>query len=129
MFHSWGFFLFQINEFVKRARAAKIHAYIISHLKNEMPSMIGKAKTQQRLIDNLDTEFNKVSNPSIGIPFLITLEVHLHNHVICNRYKRSIIYLLVTSQMLNNSGRPWVATASTSLRDWSQKWYKLLMTC
>ncbi|KAG0451404.1 hypothetical protein HPP92_026419 [Vanilla planifolia] len=43
----------RINEFVKRARAAKIHAYIISHLKKEMPSMMGKAKAQQRLIDNL----------------------------------------------------------------------------
>ncbi|KAL5804039.1 hypothetical protein ACOSQ3_030839 [Xanthoceras sorbifolium] len=50
----------RINEFVKRARAAKIHAYIISHLKKEMPSMIGKAKTQQRLIDNLTDEFGKV---------------------------------------------------------------------
>ncbi|KAI9115745.1 hypothetical protein K1719_013414 [Acacia pycnantha] len=50
----------RINEFVKRARAAKIHAYIISHLKKEMPSMIGKAKTQQKLIDNLETEFGKV---------------------------------------------------------------------
>lgn len=50
----------QINEFVKRARAAKIHAYIISHLKKEMPSMMGKAKTQQRLIDNLEDEFGKV---------------------------------------------------------------------
>ncbi|KAL5735850.1 hypothetical protein ACOSQ2_030638 [Xanthoceras sorbifolium] len=50
----------RINEFVKRARAAKIHAYIISHLKKEMPSMIGKAKTQQRLIDNLADEFGKV---------------------------------------------------------------------
>ncbi|KAK6154449.1 hypothetical protein DH2020_008697 [Rehmannia glutinosa] len=50
----------RINEFVKRARAAKIHAYIISHLRNEMPAMIGKAKTQQRLIDNLDDEFAKV---------------------------------------------------------------------
>ncbi|KAK0600468.1 hypothetical protein LWI29_015318 [Acer saccharum] len=50
----------QINEFVKRARAAKIHAYIISHLKKEMPAMIGKAKTQQRLIDNLADEFGKV---------------------------------------------------------------------
>ncbi|KAK0600137.1 hypothetical protein LWI29_012010 [Acer saccharum] len=36
----------RINEFVKRARAAKIHAYIISHLKKEMPAMIGKAKIQ-----------------------------------------------------------------------------------
>jgi EH domain-containing protein 1 len=46
---------------VKRARAAKIHAYIISHLKKEMPAMMGKAKTQQRLIDNLEDEFGKVS--------------------------------------------------------------------
>ncbi|XP_050233136.1 EH domain-containing protein 1-like [Mercurialis annua] len=50
----------RINEFVKRARAAKIHAYIISHLKKEMPAMMGKAKTQQRLIDNLEEEFGKV---------------------------------------------------------------------
>lgn len=50
----------RINEFVKRARAAKIHAYIISHLKKEMPAMMGKAKTQQRLIDNLPDEFAKV---------------------------------------------------------------------
>uniref|UniRef100_A0A7N0UXH1 Uncharacterized protein n=1 Tax=Kalanchoe fedtschenkoi TaxID=63787 RepID=A0A7N0UXH1_KALFE len=50
----------RINEFVKRARAAKIHAYIISHLRKEMPAMIGKAKTQQRLIDNLEDEFAKV---------------------------------------------------------------------
>ncbi|KAM3302544.1 EH domain-containing protein 1 [Capsicum chacoense] len=50
----------RINEFVKRARAAKIHAYIIGHLRKEMPAMIGKAKTQQRLIDELETEFGKV---------------------------------------------------------------------
>ncbi|KAK4420801.1 EH domain-containing protein 1 [Sesamum alatum] len=50
----------RINEFVKRARAAKIHAYIIGHLRNEMPTMIGKAKTQKRLIDELDDEFAKV---------------------------------------------------------------------
>ncbi|KAK2992223.1 hypothetical protein RJ640_005710 [Escallonia rubra] len=50
----------RINEFVKRARAAKIHAYIISHLKKEMPAMMGKAKTQQRLIDNLEDVFAKI---------------------------------------------------------------------
>lgn len=52
--------MIQINEFVKRARAAKMHAYIISHLKKEMPAMMGKAKAQQRLIDNLKEEFGKV---------------------------------------------------------------------
>ncbi|KAF5728557.1 EH domain-containing protein 1 [Tripterygium wilfordii] len=50
----------RINEFVKRARAAKMHAYIISHLKKEMPAIMGKAKAQQRLIDNLQDEFAKV---------------------------------------------------------------------
>ncbi|GFZ10644.1 EPS15 homology domain 2 [Actinidia rufa] len=50
----------RINEFVKRARAAKIHAYVISQLKKEMPAVMGKAKTQQRLIDNLEDVFAKV---------------------------------------------------------------------
>ncbi|CAL9087959.1 unnamed protein product [Musa textilis] len=50
----------RINEFVKRARAAKVHACIISHLKKEMPAMMGKAKAQQKLIDNLEEEFLKV---------------------------------------------------------------------
>ncbi|KAM7501021.1 hypothetical protein LguiA_025435 [Lonicera macranthoides] len=50
----------RINEFVKRARAAKIHAYIISQLKKEMPAMMGKAKAQQRLIDNLEDVFAKI---------------------------------------------------------------------
>ncbi|KAL2630169.1 hypothetical protein R1flu_014855 [Riccia fluitans] len=50
----------RINEFVKRARAAKIHSYIIGQLKKEMPTMMGKVKAQQRLVDNLQEEFNKV---------------------------------------------------------------------
>ncbi|CAN6560596.1 unnamed protein product [Malus baccata var. baccata] len=50
----------RINEFVKRARAAKIHAYIISHLRKEMPAMLGKSKAQRKLIDNLEDEFKKV---------------------------------------------------------------------
>lgn len=64
----------RINEYVKRARAAKIHAYIISHLKKEMPSMMGKAKAQQRLIDNLEDEFAKVQRefhlPAGDFPYL-----------------------------------------------------------
>lgn len=45
---------------MKRARAAKIHAYIISHLKKEMPAIMGKAKAQQKLMDNLEDVFGKV---------------------------------------------------------------------
>ncbi|RLM74824.1 hypothetical protein C2845_PM15G24810 [Panicum miliaceum] len=50
----------QINEFVKRARAAKVHAHIVSHLKKEMPALMGKAKAQQKLLDSLDEQFAKV---------------------------------------------------------------------
>lgn len=50
----------RINEFVKRARAAKVHAHIISHLKKEMPALMGKAKAQQKLLDGLDEHFAKV---------------------------------------------------------------------
>ncbi|KAK9689374.1 hypothetical protein RND81_09G055300 [Saponaria officinalis] len=50
----------RVNEFVKRARAAKVHALIISHLKKEMPILIGKAKAQESLITNLEVEFRKV---------------------------------------------------------------------
>jgi len=62
----------QINEFVKRARSAKIHAYIISHLRNEMPAMMGKAKAQQRLIENLEDEFRKVSTFTSPLFLLIS---------------------------------------------------------
>ena len=58
---SFSFIVFKINEFVKRARAATINAYIMSHLKKEMPAMMGKSKAQQRLMDNLQQEFEKVS--------------------------------------------------------------------
>lgn len=51
----------QINGFVKRGRAAKTHAYIISHLKKEMPALMGKSRAQERLMDNLEEEFAKVN--------------------------------------------------------------------
>ncbi|ORX91088.1 hypothetical protein K493DRAFT_317542 [Basidiobolus meristosporus CBS 931.73] len=50
----------KVNEIVKRARIAKVHAYIISHLKKEMPAMFGKDSKQSELIANLDKEFVKI---------------------------------------------------------------------
>ncbi len=47
----------KINELVKRARSAKVHAYIISHLKTQMPAIFGKEKKQTELIENMDREF------------------------------------------------------------------------
>ncbi|KAI8365255.1 P-loop containing nucleoside triphosphate hydrolase protein [Radiomyces spectabilis] len=50
----------KINEIVKRARMARVHALIIGHLKKEMPSMFGKKKKQEALLSRLDQEFLKI---------------------------------------------------------------------
>ncbi|TMW59413.1 hypothetical protein Poli38472_004482 [Pythium oligandrum] len=50
----------KINEFVKRARLAKVHAYVIGHLRDKMPSMVGKEKKQKELIENMDGIFREV---------------------------------------------------------------------
>ena len=40
----------KINELVKRVRLAKVHAYIIGHLKEQMPMLLGQTKKQQQLM-------------------------------------------------------------------------------
>ncbi|KAL1919085.1 uncharacterized protein VTP21DRAFT_2466 [Calcarisporiella thermophila] len=49
----------KISTIVKRARLAKVHAYIVTHLRREMP-LFGKQKKQQDLIARLDAEFVKL---------------------------------------------------------------------
>ena len=50
----------RVNDLVKRARMAKVHAIIINHLRGQMPAMFGKAAKQAKLIDNLALEFTKI---------------------------------------------------------------------
>ena len=51
---------FQLNDLIKRARLAKVHAYIISGLKKEMPSMFGKDAKKKELIKNLDNLYGQI---------------------------------------------------------------------
>jgi EH domain-containing protein 1 len=44
----------KLNDLIKRARLAKVHAYIISELRKGMPSMFGKDSKKKDLIKNLD---------------------------------------------------------------------------
>ena len=37
----------RINELVKRARSVKVHAYIISYLKKQMPYLVGKSRSRR----------------------------------------------------------------------------------
>eukprot|EP00004_Rigifila_ramosa_P011491 TRINITY_DN2462_c0_g1_i1.p1 TRINITY_DN2462_c0_g1~~TRINITY_DN2462_c0_g1_i1.p1 ORF type:complete len:498 (+),score=100.06 TRINITY_DN2462_c0_g1_i1:154-1647(+) len=52
----------KINELIKRARLAKVHAHLISHLRSEMPFMFGKDSKQKELIDKLDDVYRKVQH-------------------------------------------------------------------
>lgn len=47
----------KINELVKRIRKVKTLAYIIGHLKSQMPSLMGKEKKQQKLLSDLPGVF------------------------------------------------------------------------
>jgi len=52
----------KLNDLIKRARLAKVHAYIISHLHDSMPSMFGKDKAKNNMIKDLDKIFVDLSN-------------------------------------------------------------------
>jgi predicted DNA-binding protein (UPF0278 family) len=45
----------KLNDLIKRARLAKVHAFIISSLKKDMPSVFGKEGKKKELIKNLDS--------------------------------------------------------------------------
>jgi len=50
----------KLNDFIKRARMAKIHAFIISSLKSDMPKVFGKGRKKKELIKNLPTLLKKI---------------------------------------------------------------------
>merc|ERR1712128_283092 len=43
----------KLNDLIKRARLAKVHAYIIAELKSQMPAVFGKDSKKKDLIKNL----------------------------------------------------------------------------
>lgn len=50
----------KLNDLGKRARIAKVHAYIIDELKSQMPSMFGKNSKRNELIGKLPELFQKI---------------------------------------------------------------------
>lgn len=50
----------KINELVKRIRKVKTLAYIIGHLKSQMPNLMGKEKKQAKLINDLPNVFRTI---------------------------------------------------------------------
>jgi len=52
----------KLNDLIKRARLAKIHAHIIGGLKAEMPLLFGKEDKKARLLANLDGIFRRIES-------------------------------------------------------------------
>ncbi|KAI4892800.1 hypothetical protein NFI96_002492 [Prochilodus magdalenae] len=50
----------KLNDLVKRARLVRVHAHIISHLKQEMPSVFRKDNKKKNLIYQLPVIFSKI---------------------------------------------------------------------
>ena len=51
----------KVNEFVKRVRAAKIHALIVGHLRRQLPPVVGRAKAAAKLLADLPAQFAHVA--------------------------------------------------------------------
>ena len=50
----------KLNDLIKRARLAKVQAYIVSGLGRQMPSLFGKEKKKQELIKNLGSLYSQL---------------------------------------------------------------------
>ncbi|XP_012164079.1 EH domain-containing protein 3 isoform X1 [Bombus affinis] len=50
----------KLNDLIKRARLAKVHAYIISALRKDMPSVFGKDTKKKELIKNLGQIYDQI---------------------------------------------------------------------
>ncbi|UXI16649.1 hypothetical protein NH340_JMT02592 [Sarcoptes scabiei] len=57
----------KLNDLIKRARLAKVHAYIISSLRKEMPSMFKKDSKKKELIKNLGDIYSEIER-EYGVP-------------------------------------------------------------
>ncbi|XP_007908867.1 EH domain-containing protein 4 [Callorhinchus milii] len=59
----------KLNDLIKRARLAKVHAYIIDYLKKEMPAVFGKEAKKKEMIKNLSEVYialQREHNISVG---------------------------------------------------------------
>lgn len=50
----------KLNDLIKRARLAKVHAYIIAELRKDMPSVFGKDSKKKDLIKNIGSIYDRL---------------------------------------------------------------------
>ncbi|KAF9940331.1 Dynamin [Modicella reniformis] len=95
----------KVNEIVKRARLARVHAYIIGHLRKEMPAMFKKKTRQRELIANLQGEFLKIQQahnvPAGDFPNVTTFRQLLEPYRFDDFAKLSTPILAVAEEALS----------------------------
>ena len=80
----------KLNDFIKRARQAKIHAFIIANLKDDMPKLFGKGRKKKELIKNLPALLKKIQvKDRKDLTFCLCSFFHLHHdwqeeHLVAN---------------------------------------------
>lgn len=58
----------KLNDLIKRARLAKVHAYIIAELRKDMPSFLGKDSKKKELIKNLSSVYDRIQKEHLISP-------------------------------------------------------------
>lgn len=93
----------KLNDLIKRARLAKVHAYIISELKREMP-VFGKESKKKELIKHLDRIYEKIKKDwSISggdLPDINKMQLSLSNYDFTKFHSLKPRLLDVIEQML-----------------------------
>ena len=56
----------RVNDLGRRARRLKVHAYLIHHLRNQMPRLFGRDDAQARLLDDLPRRSARNSSSRFG---------------------------------------------------------------
>lgn len=73
----------RLNDLIKRARMARVHSYIISQLRYEMPSVFGKEKKKLKLIEDLEGVYDRVEKlydiPRGDFPDITSMRKSLFN--------------------------------------------------
>uniref|UniRef100_A0AAG5CQI6 Endocytosis/signaling protein ehd1 n=1 Tax=Anopheles atroparvus TaxID=41427 RepID=A0AAG5CQI6_ANOAO len=94
----------KLNDLIKRARLAKVHAYLISELRKEMPQIFGKESKKKELIKNLGTIYDRVCREhqvSIGdLPDIKKMQEVLANQDFTKFHSLKMPLLEVVDRML-----------------------------
>ena len=96
----------KLNDLIKRARLAKVHAYIIAELRKDMPNVFGKESRKKDLIKNLNDIYVKIQKEhsiSAGdFPDLGKMRATLVKHDFAKFHTLKPKLLEVVDQMLSD---------------------------